>query len=428
MSKNWLDCLVEQHKELESPLSFWLWGGLAAISAVVKDQVWINRHLYNLYPNVYIMLHAESGLKKGPPIAMAKKLVQAVGNTRVISGRSSIQGILKRLGTAQTQPGGKVQADSAAFICSSELSSSIVEDKVATTILTDLYDRQYNAGEWQSLLKMETFELKNPTISMFTATNEAHSSDFFAKKDIQGGYFARTFIIHEISPNRDNSLLVPLENEINYTDSAQYLKQLAKLTGPFAPMGSRVASDECPIFWENPDTGEGWFYSPSGILYEKWYYDFKQASRAQLVKDETGTLNRFGDSVLKVAMLLSLAKNPILEIDEESMARAIEYCERLIGSVRQTTLGAKGLSSSAALKSKVITELVGRDNHSISRIVLMKKMWMHFNSHTEFDELMVGFEQSGLIQIEQMGNQIIYRMPERVAKEWLEFFAGKMNV
>lgn len=427
MNNNWLDCLVEQHKELESPLSFWLWGGLVSISAVVKDQVWINRYLYNLYPNVYIMLHADSGLKKGPPISMAKKLVQAVGNTRVISGRSSIQGILKKLGSAQTQPGGKVIADSAAFICSSELSSSIVEDKVATTILTDLYDRQYNAGEWQSLLKMETFELKNPTISMFTATNEAHSSDFFARKDVQGGYFARTFIIHETTPNRDNSLLVPLENEINYTESAGYLRELSKLKGPFAPLGSRVETDQCPIFWENPDNGEAWWFSPSGLIYERWYYEFKQMSRAQLVKDETGTLNRFGDSVLKVAMLLALAARPVLEIDEESMTRAIEYCEKLIGNVRQTTLGAKGLSQAAALKSKIITELVGRDNHSISRVVLMKKMWMHYDSHNEFDELMVGFEQSGLIQIEMMGNQVVYKMPDRIAKEWREFFAGKMT-
>ncbi len=427
MSQNWLECLVNQHSELESPMSFWLWGGIVSISAVVKDNIWLDRHLYNLYPNIYVMLHAESGLKKGPPIAMAKKLVSAVGATRVISGRSSIQGILKKLGEAKTQPGGKVINDSAAFICSSELSSSIVEDKVATTILTDLYDRQYNVGEWQSLLKMETFELKNPTISMFSATNEAHSTDFFAKKDIQGGYFARTFIVHETQPNRDNSLLVPLSTKIDYTKSADYLKKLSELKGPFAPLGSRESSDACPIEWENPESGEKWWYSPAGVIYEQWYYNFKQLARAQVIKDETGTLNRFGDSVLKVAMLLALSKSPILEIDAESMNQAIIHCEKLIGNVRQTTLGARGLSDSAALKSKIIAELVGRDNHSVSRIVLMKKMWMHYSSHVEFDELMLAFEQSGIIKIETMGNQVIYVMPDKAATEFKDFFAGKMT-
>ncbi len=169
---NWLDELVAQHVELESPQSFWKWAGLAAISAVVKDRIWMDRQIFKTYPNIYVMLHADSGLKKGPPVNMAKRLVQLVNNTMVITGRSSIQGILKELGTAKTLPGGRVQTNSVAFICSSELSSSIVEDKVATTILTDLYDRSYNVGEWQSLLKMESFKLKDPTITMLTATNE----------------------------------------------------------------------------------------------------------------------------------------------------------------------------------------------------------------------------------------------------------------
>src|SRR4030095_9455275 len=196
---SWLQEIVSQHDELESPQSFWYWSALAAVSAVVKDQVWLYLQIFYFYSNIYVMLHADSGLKKGPPISMARQLVKAVGNTRIISGRSSIQGILKDLGTAQTVEGqkGKFNQKSTAFICSSELTSSLVEDRVATDILTDLYDRQYNIGTWRSLLKMESFNLVDPTITMLTATNEAHSTDFFGKKDIHGGYFARTFIIAE---------------------------------------------------------------------------------------------------------------------------------------------------------------------------------------------------------------------------------------
>ena len=240
---NWLQEIVDQHKELESPQSFWYWSAIAAISAVVKDQVWINRQIYKLYPNIYVMLHAESGLKKGPPISMARQLVKPVNNTRIISGRSSIQGILKDLGTFQTSPGGKIPMKSVAFICSSELSSSIVEDKVATKILTDLYDRQYNVGEWRSLLKMETFELKDPTITMLTATNEAMSEDFFTRSAIQVGYFARTFIVYEKSGTIANSLVFPLRNPPNYSTSADYLKELSKLTGEFAPLAQLEKSD-----------------------------------------------------------------------------------------------------------------------------------------------------------------------------------------
>lgn len=425
--QSWIDALVNQHSELESPVSFWWWGALVAISAVVKDNVWIDRHIHNLYPNIYVMLHADSGLKKGPPISMAKRLVSMVGNTRVISGRSSIQGILKDLGTGRTLPGGKVINDACAFICSSELSSSIVEDKVATTILTDLYDRQYNVGEWRSLLKMESFELKNPTISMFTATNEAHSTDFFAKKDIQGGYFARTFIVYENKPNRSNSLLVPLNNPPNYTESAEYLRNLSKLKGPFGPLASKTPTEECCIEFQHPESGETAFFTPAGAIYEQWYHGFKQASLAQAVKDETGTLNRFGDSVLKVAMLISLAHHPKLEITERAMLEAISHCERLIGAVRTTTFGAKGLSQQASLKSKVIQELVLRDTHQVTRTILMNKMMMHYAEANEFDELMLSFEQAGILKINIVGNQVIYEMPETVAREWRNYFSGKMQ-
>lgn len=422
----WLEKLLEQHSELESPMNFWLWGGLASISAVVKDSVWINRHIHNLYPNIYVMFHADSGLKKGPPISMAKQLVKGVDNTRVISGRSSIQGILKELGTAQTKPGGKVISKSCAFICSSELTSSIVEDKVATDILTDLYDRQYNIGEWKSLLKMEQFQLKDPTITMLTATNEAHSADFFGKKDIHGGYFARTFVVSENKRNRSNSLLVPLTNPPKYDESIEYLREVAKLTGPFAPLALKQADGNgCNIPYPDRGTGEINYFTEAGLIYQKWYDELSEETLTEDLRDDTGTLNRFGDSVLKVAMLLSLARSPELYIDPVSMQLAIDYCRTLIGNIKEMTYGKKGLSEAKHIKSLIIKELLSRPTHQISRPMLHKKMWMHYKEASEMDEIMNSFDQSGSIKTESIGNQIIYVMPDLVAKEYAKQFSGR---
>jgi hypothetical protein len=420
---NWLSDLTNQHKELESPESFWYWSAIAAISAVIKDQVWLDRQIYNLYPNIYVMLHAESGLKKGPPISMAKQLVKPVNNTRIISGRSSIQGILKDLGTGYTIPGGKVVSKSVAFICSSELSSSIVEDKVATKILTDLYDRQYNIGEWRSLLKMETFELKDPTITMLTATNEAMSEDFFSKSAIQGGYFARTFIVYEKESQNSNSLIYPLSNPPNYNTSAEYLRQIAKLNGPFKPLALLEKNDEYK-FKKIRHGREIWFNAP-GSLYEDWYESFTAQNKELETKDETGTLNRFGDSVLKVAMLLSLARQPVLELSEEAMSEAITKCEKLLGNVRKTTLGKHGTSTSAQLKTMIILELLNRPNHQVTRTVLMKKMWMHYSTVAEFDDLMLSFHHNGIVSTYNIGNQVMYEMPALEAEKLRRLMEGK---
>lgn len=420
---NWLSEITAQHSELESPTTFWYWSAVAAISAVVKDQVWLNRQIYNLYPNIYVMLHAESGLKKGPPVSMAKQLVKAVNNTKIISGRSSIQGILKKLGTAQTEPGGKINNKSIAFICSSELSSSIVDDKVASKILTDLYDRQYNVGEWESLLKMESFQLKDPTITMLTATNEAMSEDFFTKSAIQGGYFARTFIIYENKRNRPNSLIAPLTNPPNYTTSSDYLKVLGKLHGEFQPLAGMELSDTFQYKKMKPEGVR--YFTAAGLIYDDWYDSFIEIIDAQETKDETGTLNRFGDSVLKVAMLLSLARSPELVIYEEAMHEAIMMCEKLLGNVRKATMGKQGISNASIFKSMVINELLYRENHRVTRTVLMKKMWMHYATPEEFDFIMQSFDQSGMIITSSIGNQILYDMPTNQVVELSRFFAGK---
>jgi hypothetical protein len=409
--KNWLDELVLQHSELESPKSFWMWSGLAAISAVIKDNVWLNRAgAYKLYPNIYVILHADSGLKKGPPISLAKDLVKSVNNTRVISGRSSIQGILKKLGTAYTVPGGKVINKSVGFVCASELSSALVEDMAALTILTDLYDRQYNEGEWESLLKMENFQLKDPTVSLLGGINDAHAEVFFGKKDIQGGFLARTFIVYEKEEQTINPLVRRMTHTPDRESLIRYLKEVAQLQGPL----NEMVDDN-----NNP--------TPVGKYYEEWYYDFKKQVRQMGVKDETGTLNRFGDSVLKVAILLSLAEEPKLEISLSAMENAITIGERLIGNIRQTTMGKRGTSTSAQLKAMIIKELLERENHTVSRVVLMKKMWLHYSDSNEFDNLMQSFDAARLIKTESIGNQIVYKMPEGQARELQEFLAGKVR-
>jgi hypothetical protein len=128
---------------------------------------------------------------------------------------------------------------------------------------------------------------------------------------------------------------------------------------------------------------------------------------------------------MKIAMLLSLAEEPKLVITEGAIRTAILECEKLLGNVRKTTLGKQGLSHSALLKTMIIMELLNREDHRVSRAMLMKKMWQHYENATEFDDMMQGFEASGLIKTESIGNQIIYRMPEEQAKEMKEFMAGK---
>jgi len=410
---NFLDELMDSTKELEPPRNFWWWSGLAAISAVLIDNVWLPRGeqkdstnvYYKCYPNIYVMLHADSGLKKGPPVNLAKTLVSKVGNTKIISGRSSIQAILKELiGTAHTEPGGKIiQQKCAAFIVSSEFSSSLVEDKASMTILTDLYDRNWNDGAWDSLLKMEKFTLKDPTLSMLVATNEAHFDDFIGMKDVNGGFIGRMFIISERSTATLNPLINELERVPDREGLTNYLKTLTNLRGPFQSLRANT----------------------SGKIYHDWYMDFYENVRDQHVKDDTGTIQRFGESVLKVAMCLALSKKPELIIEPAVMLEAITRCEALVSNVRRATLGKKGKASNVHLKNLIINELLNREPHVITRDVLMKKFWMHYESADALGEIMTDFGQAGLLRVENRGNTVIYIMDDSMVKKIQEHLSGK---
>ncbi len=238
------------------------------------------------------------------------------------------------MGTMYTVPGGKVKSNnSSVFISSSELSSSLVDDPAATKILTDLYDRNYNEGEWRSLLKSDQFNLNSPIVSMLSGTNEAMSDELLTSSAVKGGFFARTFIINESKRNKRNSLVFQPDEIPNYEESAKYLKELAKLKGPFKYLSSKVQDD---YYYIPVKVNESTHYaSEVGNLYHKWYDDFLDTVDSQEIKDETGTLNRFGDSVIKVAMLLSLAEQPKLELTVSAMAEAIRVCEPLLGNVRK---------------------------------------------------------------------------------------------
>jgi hypothetical protein len=183
--------------------------------------------------------------------------------------------------------------------------------------------------------------------------------------------------------------------------------------------------EQCGLYkYKRIKHGREIWFNEVGLLYDDWYENFRELIKT-IDRDETGTLNRFGDSVLKVAMLLSLAREPKLELSVEAMSEAIIECEKLLGNVRKTTMGKHGISQSALLKTLIIMELLNRDNHQVSRTMLMKKMWQHYESSQEFDDMLASFDSAGMIITSSVGNQILYTMPANQVVELQEYMKGK---
>lgn len=391
----WLEEVLKSTKELESPKRYFLWAALCAVSAVIKDKVWVDRGgAYRLYPNIYVILHGPSGLRKGLPIALAKNLVSLVGNTRVISGRATIEGIIQELATAQSTPNGMI-SDSAGFIVASEFAASIVKNPMAITILTDLFDRQYHSGDWKNILKQGPEKLKAPIITLFGGANEAQFRDAINNRDILGGFLGRTFMINETSRNTVNSLAYKLTDPPNAEALSIYLRELVQVQGEFKVTDDALA------------------------LYDNWYRDIV----GEDVDDETGTVLRIGDHVFKVAMLFALTVHPELTITESSMRTAIRLVEPLIPSAQKTASG-KGKSSLAEQTQRVIEVLMASPNRSISRERLLATNWKDFDA-LDLDRIMLTLVHSNVVKESQEEKGKMYYQITEEAVEQINNFRGR---
>ena len=350
----WLERVLESTKDSESPKEYYFWAAMSAMSAVVANNIYLDRFYYKLWPNIYVILVGRSGLRKGPPVQLAKALVEEVDNTRVFAGRSSIEAIITELATASTKQNGKPPImDSRGYLVSSEFASFIIQNESALTILTDLYDRNYHDKAWDYLTKGGgKRSLKEPYLSLIGASNEVHFKEAVPQSALGGGFVARTFIIHADKKSGSNSLTEEPKTLIKVPELAEYLKEISKLKGQFR--------------WS----------TAAKNLYDSWYTDFDQ----QEFDDDTGTLERFTDSVLKVALLLSLSRGTSMILSEEDIANGINNCSSFIPGARKVTLGAQGRSASKEGIAIVLRHLLQTPDHEESTSNLLRKFWGHFNS------------------------------------------------
>lgn len=391
---NFLDEILSSTSGLESPRSYFYWAGITSISAVIKKNIWLDRQKkYNLYPNIYtFLISKKSGLRKSLPVNLAKKLATLTGNVRIVDGQNTMQGVLKELSTVHTTQDQQVIAEANGFLVSGEFANFLIQDRDAKplTDLTDMYDTQnYEEGFSKRLASQDTLILKGLCLTGMFGSNEVHFRNAVPDNAIRGGFLARCFCVYEEKVNTLNSLVSLTEEEeiehieLPYGKLVPYLKLLASLRGAM-----RI---------ENKPRS----------LYNEWYHDFRNRE----IEDETGTLERIGDSLLKAAMLISLARNPKMLISYEDMNEAITRSTECFSNIRKMILG-----TSATDKDTfriVMAELLRAKNYECTREYLLVKGWGIYDCYS-LDKTVETLMQSNAIQAEKRGSQQFYRL-----KDWV---------
>lgn len=388
---SFVDSVLYYTKDSESPRRYYYWSALAAIAAVVKDNVYLDRFYSKLYPNIYVLLVGRSGLRKGPPVNLARHLVQNVNNTKMYAGRISIQGVIADLSKAKTSPnGGAPNTDAAGFLLASEFASFIIRDPDALTILTDLYDRHYNET-WTYLLRNTPEEkLNRPTITMLGASNETHLKDAIPNNAVGGGFIARTFIIYADKKSGVNALVDKPTDTIPVSKLIAELADIAKCRGEFK--WSEGAKD----------------------LYRAWYIKLQEVEN--LRDDPTGTLERLHDHVLKASMLISLSSKRDMVIELTDMKEAITACQAFTPAAKRVALLQAGNAKSAPGTAIVLMALLNEPGHQMGRMAMLQKHWAHFSA-PELDSIIEDLYAQKAIKLHLDKNDTIYTLnPQVVAR------------
>lgn len=386
---SFIDDYLEHTKYYESPTSFWKWSALTCLAAVLRDNVWMMYGDKPLYTNIYTLLLADSAVhRKDGPVRLCETLTQKINNTKVINGRSSIQGILDELAKGETdKQTGQIKKGGSAIWIAPEMSAGIVSDPEAIKILTDIYTFR---EKYDSRLRTQAnFSIKNICFSFMAASNETLLRDVYDSKATMGGLLGRTFLIvpNEFRP----------ANSLFRLDSKFLLTRLDKLINRLA--GFTLVR------------GEFEFEEASIEHYEEWYHDFRQTYKEK--SDGSGIVGRIHTGILKIAMILGVNNNEKLIVTKNDMIEAMHLCLDLLPNYSKFVM-ASGKSSLAEIATLVLGALYESEERVMARKVILQRFWNVFDQGAEtLDKLITTLEQAGMITAVVNGNELSYRMTEK---------------
>lgn len=299
--------------ESESPDSYHLFCGLSALSSAVRRNVWLDQGIYALYPNLYIVLVGPPGrCGKSTAIRLARELLYGVPGVNIGPDSVTREELIQRL--ARTHSEGQ----SALTIHSTELSSLIEPSGIKMIqFLTDIYDCDYaNPKGWQYATKGSGHdEIKNPFVTMLSATTPRYIADEMPEGVTDLGFTARIVFVYEEKERFLNPFPKEMDPDLTVALSKD-LVHVSELKGQFR-----------------------WNYDPEGKSTARDVYKrFYKALYVKAPDDHRveGFHWRKRIHVLKLAMLCSMAEKDDLILTPADIQAAIDIIEMVEPKMART--------------------------------------------------------------------------------------------
>lgn len=344
---SWLKRYMEYTHRSEAPEEFHFWTGVATIAATLERNVWADTgHGYFVYPNMYTVLVAKSGLKKSSAAEFGPPLAEEAG-VPVFKEQITPQALLKHLKGNMVIQDGEILKPAASWLFTTEMSVLMSRSALQSGLLGQLTGMYLCPSRWQyeTITRGKDY-LYNVCINMLGAT-VPNLFKMWVEEALMGGFMARLMLVWGMKPRKRPLFYIPTMRELDLRDELMNeLKGIRKLSG------QTVVSDECKKFLE------------------AWY------ENRQPPEDERlgGFYEREHDHVLKVATVLAVSEYGEPHINIQQAEAAIIAVENLKQGLHYIYAG---LGSHALVEglSRVEDQIKMAGEKGMSMAELLKKNW-----------------------------------------------------
>lgn len=379
---SWLTGYEEYTEDFEPPQIFNRWVGLLTLAAATQRRVWLADANNQIFPNLFVVLVASSGVGKTSAMREALPFIEAaLGPKHISPSKITAAQFAKQFGLAQ-----KVDPQLGIYtpylVWAEEFPSFLGNDAYKSGMIADLTTLYDCPIRWIKETKGQGIDdLVLPYLCLGAGTTAQGIFDVLPPGTVTQGFTARIMFIHA-SYNSKRVVEKP------WTQKHIKLKELllndirciAQLSGPLK------FSDIARTLWTD-------------------YYMYRPHADQEFADTRLqGYAARKPFYVKKLALLLSISESDSMIVEAEHVERAFGMISEIDESLRRVY---EDIAPSAIIQSysKIIRKLRAAPNHTISRSVL-QRTFAYTLSKKEFDEAMDALCDMGLVEQEHVQSAI----------------------
>jgi len=333
---HWIRAYVEYTSGQEAPEPYHYWTAMSVISTALRKQIWKDRGIYLLYPNLYVIVVGPSGDKKSTALRCGKKLLDTLNPTvKIFNGKiTGPEVVIKRMSKNQ------IDGKSCLLLFASELSNMINVEVIKRTF-AQFISEVYDADDKFEYIRMggDDYTIVEPYVTILGASTANWIEEAIPTKQVGGGFTSRIiFVQDKLSKRR----LVPFpERAITQENIALRKKLITDL--------AQIASLKGVYSW-----GKG---------AEDWFDPFYAATAVESEKRsaEDGYYARKADLVIKLAMIIGCAKRDALTIEVEDLQEAKQEIEKQEKSRAELLTGLSATEEGANIL--YVREIIAQHSH-----------------------------------------------------------------